>query len=613
MSGERAFESPGPQPRSGAGRRTVLLLGVAVLAGTVFLAAAVVVGAWYWSRTGQVKEHSFLSIVVDGQMGDAPIPGGLLDPQGAPPLLTEVADAIRAAATDERISGIWLEVDAPNLGWAGTREVREALVAFRAAGKPCVAWSETWTTQGYYLGSACDTVAVAPAGILLVNGVAVHVTYYAGLFEKIGVRSDLLHVGDFKSAVEPYERTGPSEPASLAMDHLLDSLWGQFVDGVAAGRGVPASTVQGWIDRPSLSPQRARDVGMVDVLAYRDQLLADLARSAIDREGWLAALPEQQVLDEDELKDTLTPLSKYLEARARSAATHGDTIAVFYAQGTIVSGSGGGGLFGGGGVLGDEDFAEWADAAREDDDVKAVVVRVNSPGGSALASDAMWRDVRRLQAAGKPVVVSMGNYAASGGYYLSAPADWIVAQPNTLTGSIGVFGGKMTFGGTFEKLGLSEHVWKRGEQADLLSVTDVFDEGGRVAYQGFIEDFYATFLDRVSSGRKLEKDQVHAVAQGRVWTGEQALGHGLVDELGGLDTAVAKAAELGGVKGEVVLDRYPRDKTLLELLTEDLSKESRVEVSVPGLDRGAWDRVVALARVFDGGPVALLPGELRVE
>jgi protease-4 len=611
MSGERAFESS--TPKKGTGRSTALLLGATVLAGTVFVVALAVVGAWYWGSGGDVKEQSFLAIKLDGQIGDAPASGGmLLDPADAPPQLTEVARAIRRAADDPRILGIWMKVESPALGWAGSQEVRDALVDFREAGKPCVAWAETWSTGGYFVASACDTVAVAPAGILMVNGLAVHVTYYAGLFEKIGVKADMLHVGDFKSAVEPYERMGPTEPASLAMDQLLDSLYDDFLAPVAAGRGLSVDALRERIDHPALSPQRALDAGLVDVLAYPDQLLADLASAGTDRAAWLAAVPGQQVLDEDLLKEKLTPLSEYLQ----DLGDDGDAkarIAVVFAEGPIVSGSSSGGLFGGS-ALGDGDFSEWMDAVREDDTVKAVVLRVNSPGGSALASDMMWRDLQRVKASGKPVVVSMSNYAASGGYYIAAPADWIVAQPNTLTGSIGVFGGKITFAGTYEKLGLTDHVWERGAEADLFSTTESFTDGGRVAYQGFIDDFYQTFLQRVAEGRGMEVSAVHEVAQGRVWSGRQALERGLVDELGGLPEAIAKAAELGGVAGTPRLVEYPKQKTFFELVQEDLEGgNTRIELGVPGLDRDALSEVLALRRVFDGGAVMLLPGNLTVE
>lgn len=612
MSGERAFESETSRPK-GTGRSTALLLGVTALFGTVFLVAGAVVGAWYWQRGGDVKPSSFLALTLDGGIGEAPQTGGMfLNPADAPPVITEIAWAIREAAADDRIQGVWLRVETPSLGWAGAQEIRDALLAVRDAGKPCVAYAETWTTPGYFVASACDTVAVAPAGILMVNGLAVHVTYYAGLFEKIGVKADMLHVGDFKSAVEPYERTGPTEPASLAMDALLDSLWSDVVGPVAASRGMTEAELAARIDAPSLSPGRALDAGLVDVLAYPDQLAADLPRAVSDREGWLAALPDQRVLDEDALDDRFTPLSEYLR-ELRAERRGDDAVAVVYADGPIVSGDGDGGLFGDA-MLGDQSFGEWIDEVREDDDVKAVVVRVNSPGGSALASDLMWRDLQRLKAAGKPVVVSMGNYAASGGYYISAPADWIVAQPNTLTGSIGVFGGKLNLAGTYEKIGLTEHVWERGAEADLLSVTSGFTEGGRVAYQGFIEDFYQTFLERVAEGRGLTTEQVHEVAQGRVWSGRQALARGLVDELGGLGTALAKASELGGVEGEPRILTYPERKSLFEVLQEDLEGGSaRVELALPGLDRDALAEVALLARIFDGGPVALLPGGLRVD
>jgi len=247
--------------------------------------------------------------------------------------------------------------------------------------------------------------------------------------------------------------------------------------------------------------------------------------------------------------------------------------------------------------------------AREADDVVAVVIRVNSPGGSGLASDMMWREVVRTREQGKPVVVSMADYAASGGYYIAAPADWIVAEPGTLTGSIGVFGGKMNLAGLYEKAGMTEHTWKRGAEADMFSSTSGFSEAGRATYRQFLEDFYEVFLDRVGSGRGMERDEVHAVAQGRVWTGAQALERGLVDELGGLDEAVRKAAELAQVDdyGTHVL---PKRKDFLELLLEDLegTTNARVQIELPGIDVESVDSVLVLEKVLADGVAAFASG-----
>ncbi|MFT4627510.1 MAG: protease-4 [Myxococcota bacterium] len=439
-------------------------------------------------------------------------------------------------------------------------------------------------------------------------------TYYAGTFEKIGAKGDFEHVGDYKSAIEPYQRAEPSEAASEATDTLLDSLWAGWLSAVSDGRGMPPARLQALVDRPAMSPTDALDRGLVDALAY-----GDAVRVALDTHGtdeWSAALDAPPDLEAYEAADeNLTSLDEYIKG-VRATASKGDkAIAVVHAEGAIVSGDPRDALFGEG-MLGDRAFADWMESVRDDDRIVAVVLRVNSPGGSGLASDMMWREIRRTQATGKPVVVSMADYAASGGYYIAAPADWIVAQPMTLTGSIGVFGGKIDLGGTWEKLGMTEHTWKRGEQADLLSSSSSFSDEGRLVYRRFLEDFYELFLTRVSEGRSLDREQAHAVAQGRVWTGEQALSRGLVDELGGLDVALAKAAELAEIEGDWAIERLPKRMTFFEVMLEDLksARAPTVSVALPaGLPTRTVERLVRLDWVLKDGVAALLPGDLVVE
>ncbi|MEQ1503084.1 MAG: signal peptide peptidase SppA [Myxococcota bacterium] len=604
--------APPARPATRGRSSTVVLLGITAVAMLVFVVTVGVVG-WMVSRSGgTVAEDSFLQIRLAGEIPDAPVVGGLyLDPDDAPHILTDIAMAIREAKDDERIAGLYLQLDQPVAGWAGAQELRAAIADLRAAGKPCVAYAEAYTTGSYYLASACDRVVLAPSGIGMVTGLAANITYYAGTFEKIGVKAEMLHVGDFKSAVEPYERTGPSEPAAEAMNTLLDSLWHQYVAQVAESRGKTVDEVQAWIDQPSLSPQRMLALGMVDALAYPDQVRANAHRAA-DAE-WVTELTEPVTDDDDTIDDRFTSLDAYL--KGLDAPSGGSKIAVVYAEGPIVSGEVEGGLFGSSAGIADRTFRKWMDEIREDDTIDAVVLRVNSPGGSGLASDMMWRDIERVKAAGKPVVVSMGNYAASGGYYIAAPADWIVAEPGTLTGSIGVFGGKITFQGTYEKLGLTQTTFKRGAEADLLSPTAPFDDAGRVVYQTFLDDFYEQFLSRVGTGRELARDDVHVIAQGRVWTGEQALERKLVDQLGGLDDAIAKAAELASVTDYAVA-RWPAQKSFVDLVLEDLESSSApmsVSIDVPGVDAGDLTDLFVLARILDdGGVAAVLPGRLEL-
>lgn len=585
-----------------------LMFFVLVGAGAAFL--------FFSQDKGEVADGSTLVVRLSGQMADGPQPGSIFDdPSDSAPLPTELAEAIRAAAVDDRISSLYFELNGVSGGWGVWAELRDAVQVFRAAGKHCVTYSEAYDDGAYYMASACDRVIMAPGGVSMVAGIASSTTYYKGLFDKLGVVAEMEHVGDFKSAVEPYQRTEPSEPASEAMNYLLDGLFDHMVAEIADGRGMSEEAVRALIDSPPMSPLAAVEAKLVDGLAFRDAVEVRLPTLADD--GWLATLAPVPTKEEQEaVKEKLTSMSEYIKVRRAALSKPSSKVAVVYAEGAIVSGSSDGGLFGGSSNLADRDFARWMAQIRKDDEVKAVVLRVNSPGGSGLASDMMWREIEHTRAAGKPVVVSMADYAASGGYYIAAPADYIVAQPTTLTGSIGVFGGKINIAGAYEKLGLTQHAYKRGAQSDLFSPTVSFSDAGRETYRRFLSDFYETFLNRVGTGRNMDRDAVHAVAQGRVWTGTQALERKLVDELGGLDVAITKAAELGKIEGDVGVARWPKQRSVLEQLIEDLSGDKQVSVNVSlGLvDPSALAELELLQRVLAGGGVAaMLPGNLRVE
>jgi len=615
MSDDASAQSPPPAPparrRAGMGP----LIAITVLGAALFAAS---VGFVFYlaggTDLGTVEEDSVLVVKIDAAVQDAPQMGGLLDPEDFPPTTTEVAAAIRKAGSDDRIRGIWLRLDAPSLGWAGIQEVRAALVDFREAGKPCVAYSEAYMTDTYLLASACESVVLAPAGIGMVNGLSSSTTYYAELFAKVGIEPEFEHVGDFKSAIEPYERTEPSPAAEEAANALLDSLWDQWVRLVAEGRGIEPDTLRGWVDDVAMSPYVAQSRGLVDALAYPDQIDRHLDR--LGEEGWAAALSD----DERETTDVeLTSVDEYLKGVRAEWSKGARFVGIIHASGPIVSGTAEGGLFGSQ-VIADRTMSRWIREAREDDRIVALVLRIDSPGGSGLASDLIWREIERFSATDRPVVVSMANAAASGGYYIAASADHIFAQPGTITGSIGVFGGKFSVRGTYDKLGIAETTYQRGELADLFSLTEPFSEEGRSVYRKFLQDFYDRFLEVVADGRDLEREAVHEVAQGRVWTGEQALERRLVDELGGLDDAVAKAAELAGETspGRV---RWPKRKGFVEVLLEDLERQDdplavlRAVADTPllPLSESQLVELAVLDRVFaDHGVAAMLPGNLRI-
>lgn len=587
------------------------------------------------SLPGTPTEARWLYVKV-GTLTDAPATPGLFDdPADLPPLTTEFARMLREAADDPAVPGLLLEMSDFNSGWAQAQELRDALKDFRASGKPCIAWAEGWTNLAYMVGSTCSEIQAMPTGVMLVNGLAMTQTYYAGTFEKIGVHANFEHVGDFKSAVEPYERTGPSEPASAANEALLSSLYGQLVAAIAENRSLDTAQVEALINSPPLSPVEALERGMLDRLSFRDQIRDQIelhdGTASTETEAPIVRTPAVQgeegeaVVKADEGRTELLHYREYLKNSRKSWNKNQKIrIAVLHAEGAIVNGSGGESLFGGSSI-GDRTLNKQIKELREDDSVKAIVLRVNSPGGSGSASDAILRELELTRGV-KPLVVSMGDYAASGGYFISMGADHIVAQPSTLTGSIGVFGGKLNLSGALVQVGLSQHTWQRGEQATLLSGMHDFSEAGRERFRSYMQSFYDHFLARAAEGRGMTVEQIHAVAQGRVWTGEQALEHGLVDELGGLDVALAKALELseaGVPMEEVRIVRYPETKTFFEQVMEELEgkdptvqaaqAQARALMAVDPETGTALAHLWMLQQVLaEGELAALMPGSIEI-
>ncbi len=574
-------------------KSTRLLLWISALGFMLFLVSMVAVVLLVSYEGGLPGgEPRTLVFELEGEIPDGPIQGAfILDEADFPPLLTELSQAIRKAADDEQVSDLYLHIRPVSIGLAGVQELAAALQDFRASGKPCRAHADTLTNKEYMLAAACGEVQLAPAGLILVNGLSMQHSYYSETLEMIGVTPNFEHVGDFKSAVEPFERTGPSEAAELATNTLLDSLYEQFVALIAQGRGLEQDQVRALVDDPPFTPAQALEEGMIDGLSYAEEMLDH----------------DQEVIEE---KDYIRDL--------RRDNRRGPLIAVIHAEGNIVSGEGGAGMFGGT-FAGDESVVALLEEAQDDDEVVAVVLRVNSPGGSGLASDNIWNAVETLRET-KPVVASMADLAASGGYYISMGADRVVAQPGTLTGSIGVFGGKMNLRGLYEKLGVSLYSYKRGELADLFSSTDDFSEAGRGRFHDFLEDFYQRFLQRAADGREMSVEAMHLVAQGRVWTGSQALERGLVDDLGGLDLAIEHARELAEVDEPTGILRLPRQRTLVEELLDDLQSGNRAAAPalaarvVPGM-QPTLALLESLQRVLGpkGGVAAMLPYAVEID
>ncbi len=560
---------------------TRLLLWITGL-GMLILAMVVVAVAVLWEPGAAVHEGSWLELKLAGELADGPPEDAFnLDPEQAPLTVTGVARGIRQAAADPAVGGIYIELEGPALSMAGAQEIRGALHALTRAGKPCRVWSKSYDNLGWYLASACPEVHLHPEGMPFVIGLRMETTYLAGAFEKLGVQPDYEWVGEYKSAVETYLRDGPSEPAARMYEELLDSSFAILVSEAARGWAVPPegvvdgalspelpeglagrvevpvvsevdggawvsrwtpAQVEALIDDPPVTAERAAERGLVDALTWRDELLEEL-----------------EALSGGEL----VSFRSYAAGGAPQLGSR-PTVAVLHLQGSIVDGRSSSGGFGGS-RIGDRTVVDYLERLREDDSVAAVVLRLDSPGGSALASDVIWREVRRTDEV-KPVIASMAGYAASGGYYIAMGARSIVAQPGTLTGSIGVFGGKYALGGLYEKLGVTTWSTQRGDLAGVMSSSRPWTEAERALIRTRMQDFYQSFVSKAAESRGMSFQSLDSVARGRVWTGAQGYEVGLVDRLGGLSDAVALAAEAAGLGGDYDLEIYPQPSTLFDAL-----------------------------------------------
>ncbi len=462
------------------------------------------------------------------------------------PGLQAIVEAIRHAKTDDKIEGIYLnpEQGVP-LGLAGAHTLREALIDFRSSGKWVVAYAKDWSQGAYYLGSVADRVYVNPMGNIDLRGFAAVIPFFKKLLDKLGIRMQVFYAGDFKSATEPYRLEKMSEQNRLQLREFLQPIHEEFLREIADARQIDPATLHILIDTLALrGADDAVRFGLADSVAYLDDVLADMR----SRMG----------LEEKE-KVKLVSLPNYIRSFKPDRGSGKDRIAVVYAEGGIVPGKGERG------TIGDDKYVGLLRKIRQDEKVKAVVLRVNSPGGSALASENIWDEINRIRQAGKKVVVSMGDYAASGGYYISCGADSIFAQPNTLTGSIGVFSMIPNTQSLFEeKLGIHWDSVKTANNA--TGITTVFELSAHE--KNYLEELtvevYERFLQRVAEGRGMTRDSVHRIAQGRIWSGIKARQLGLVDAIGNLDDAIAAAAYMAGLEKYRIVE-YP---TLPDPFTE---------------------------------------------
>ncbi len=466
--------------------------------------------------------------------------------------LNDILANLKNASTDDRIKGVFLDLSHMTAGIATVEEVRNALLDFKKSGKFIIAYSESYSQKAYYLASAADKIYMNPGGSVDFIGLSAELMFFKKALEKLDIKPEIIRHGRFKSAVEPfmYDKMSPENREQIRT--YVGSIWNHMVDGIAETRHTDAASLNTFADSLSMwSNASAISRHLIDTLLYRDQVLDTLAR--------LSGVKEVKKLH-------FVTHSKYLKAekpRVKKDYTR-NKIAIIYAEGDIVSGDPGEGS------IGSEALSKTIRAAREDSTIKAIVFRVNSGGGSALASEVIWRELYLARKV-KPVIASMGDVAASGGYYILTAADTIVASPNTITGSIGVFGLLMDASGFFNnKLGITTDVEKTNDNSDFGSIYRPLSSTEKRVLQKMIDETYATFLKRVADGRHLTVATVDTMAEGRVWSGENARQRKLTDVMGGLNTAVglaAKKAKLDNYK----LVELPRQEDPLTMILEQLS------------------------------------------
>jgi protease-4 len=540
-----------------------------------------------------VGDTSVLVFDVPGYLDETEAPPGAYTVdwlRPSRPLVWRVVFGLRQAAKDERISALVLHVGGVDWGWAKVHEVRDAVMAFRAAGKPVYASFSEGGEREYLLASAADVISAPPLAVLQLDGLTASALFLRGTLDKLEVTPNFSRAGTYKSGAEGYTRSEMSPEAREATQALLDDLYGAVIDSLAAARGFARDSVVALLDRGPFDAETAWAQGLIDTVLHEPELDS----LATETEG--------------ESLSTIT-LWRYLDRMHRPAGR--SRIALVVASGTIAEGKSHESP-GEGEILGSETLVKALEEVRDRSSIKAVVLRVDSPGGSAPASDEIWREVERLRAE-KPVVASMSDYAASGGYYISVAANSIIAQPSTVTGSIGVYGGKFNVLGLYRKLGLNVETLSRGQHAEMLSPFKDFSPEEARRFDQVMWNVYETFVDRVAAGRDMEEEEVDRVAQGRVWSGQAALDRGLVDELGGIPRAVSIAKDLAGIPAdeEVTVEIYPKvEHTFIQRLFSQLVSddwEERALRHLPGLSS-----VLEAALLPPGVPLALLPYRFEI-
>jgi protease-4 len=527
-----------------------------------------------------VKPQTIVQFTIKGNYPEGPSAPGLFGEME--PSLANIVQRMDAAAADKEVRAVLLKMEDIELGRAKIYELRGAIARLRKAGKPVYAELTTAESNQYVLATACEQIFMPPSGVLIVPGVRAEVTFYKGLLDKLGLQFDSLQMGKYKGAAEPLTRTEMSKPLRESLDAVVDSYYEDMVATIAVDRRLKDYQVKTLLDQGLFTAAAAQKAGLIDEVLYADQFQDSLKKKLkIDKLEIVTNYKKKRIdTDFSGISGFMKMMELLMGGKPSESSSKKPRIAVVYATGPIVEGKGGSSEFFGESAIGSTSMVAALRKADDDPKVVAIVLRIDSPGGSATASDLIWRETVRIK---KPIIASMSDVAGSGGYYIAMGAKKIVAAPGTLTGSIGVIGGKLVVRGLYDKIGLSTEVISRGTNSGSMSSAFPFTPDERKAWTELLKETYHKFVDKAAEGRKMTYDKMDELAQGRVYTGRMAKNLGLVDELGTLADAVADAKTAAGLKADAEVDLLvlPEAKTFFEQLFGDPSASSDLESLLP--------------------------------
>jgi protease-4 len=591
-------------------RKTVLII-LGILGGIVLVALIGIAILFATFRKGEpsIRDNSVLVLRVAGSLPDYTPDDPFKKFFGGPDQsLTGLVMQFKKAKVDKRIKAVLLDINMSGVGWGKAEELRDAITDFRSSGKPVYAYIEFGLNKEYYIATACDKIIVPPPGELFINGLAADVMFFRGSLDKLGIYPDIYQIGKYKSAGDMFTQKQMTDAHREYINSLLDDLYNRYINAIAQARHKTPEEVRALIDNAPYSAAQAKTAGLIDEALYKDDVEKQFKKMLGYKET-----------------DTFVAVrgADYKDVSPESLGLNkGERIAVIYAMGDIGSGSSENSPSGGTSI-GSDTVAKALNDAAADKTIKAIVLRVDSPGGSGLASDIIWHAVEAANQQ-KPVVVSMSDVAASGGYYISASASKIIAQPSTITGSIGVVAGKPVMRGFYDWLGISNEYVLRGKTAGMFRETEKFSDEERAKFEEWIKTtYYQDFVPKVAKGRNKDAQYIDSIAQGRVWTGQQAKDRGLVDDFGGLDKAIEVAKQLAKIPADKGVERVilPYPQTFLQQLLNGSNENANTQVeqqravyaALPEDARRALRYMQLMDRMKNGESMFLMPFDLRIK